>query len=178
MTVAPSGSISLAESALRTMLSTVGAFQTWCGAADAAAALARIHLDDLPDPANLEGYTLSELQDYRPYAIVFTAELSGYWSQCEGEEGWFSSAGRLMCHLEQDAAAAVGNRPTLDADQTFKNSLGAIVDGLREIRGQTAGHLQFKRIGVAAGPVTAHPDEIPAIGLYQRAVLQIDWGPW
>lgn len=158
------------------MLSTVTAFWTFAGVADAAAALLKIHPDDLPDPADLAQYTLKELQDYRPYAIVYTSEMDGYRSRLIGEPFSFDSAGRVMVHLEQDASGSVGNRPTRDADQEFLNSLGLIVDGLREIRGVAAAHLQFRAIRLALGPVAAHPDEIPAVGLYQRAVLQLDWG--
>jgi len=176
MAVSPAGSISLSEAALRTMLSTVAAFQTFAGAGDAAAALAKIHLGDLPDPADLTQYTLAELQGYRPYAIVYLSELDGYRSRLIGEPFSFDSAGRVMIHLEQDASGWAGNRPTRDADQEFLNAVGGIVDGLREIRGVAAGHLQFRSIRLVLGPVAAHPDEVPAVGLYQRAVLQLDWG--
>ena len=172
----PAGGISLAQQYLKATLADVTAFRTWCGAADQAAALARIHHEGLPRPENGHTHTRAELEDYRPYAVIYTAEQQGYTRQFVAADDSFDfdASGRLICVLYQNCGEINGDDPSADSNLTFRNSVGLIIDGLCDLAGQ-AGYLGFWRI-VLDEPVCWPAKElIPATGLWQRAAFSVDW---
>jgi hypothetical protein len=169
----PAGSLSLAQDHLRTMLADAAAFRTWCSAADQAAALAKIFHEGLPKPANGETHTRAELENYRPYAVIFTDDQNGF-SRNLDAEGSFEASGRLKLRLYQTADDDAGDEPTSDANLRFKNAVGAILDDLCAAVA-TAGYLAFERIRVDAGPYWAHPKLVPDQGVWQGVEIGIDW---
>ena len=72
MTTSPSGPMSLAKQRAKVLLASSATWRTWTSSADATTALETIHLDALPPPASGHQYMKTELQNYRPYAIVGT----------------------------------------------------------------------------------------------------------
>jgi len=170
----PADTISLAESFLKASLADCEAFRTWAGAADQAEALERIYYDGLPEPAHgAEEHSLAELQNYRPYAVIYTAEALGFQKLRVGAEAWQAS-GRLILRLYQDAPAGADSQPSADANRVFKNCLGAIISGLCDLCGQ-AGYLCFNAIRVDEGPYWGQPDDLPSHGVWLGAQLSIDW---
>jgi len=171
---APAGSISLAQEYLRTSLADVTAFRTWCGAADQAAALARIHHEGLPAPRDKHAHTIEELRDYRPYAIVFTAEQNGFRLDVVDGDLDYTAAGGLILRLFQDAAEVFDDEPSAEANLTFRNAVGEIIDGLGDLAGQ-AGYLAFNSL-VLEDPLSWTAKKyVPGYGVVQRAQLRLDW---
>jgi|GEM_PF-1789324 len=174
----PAGCISLAQHYLRQMLANCAAVRTWLGVDDEEGALARIHHEGLPKPAdNAVEHTRAELIAYRPYAVVFTAESGGLTLNHDagGAAFEFAESGRLTVRLYQNCPDEYGDEPSSDANLQFKNSVGLIMDGLAALSG-TAGYLAFDRLGLADGPYWGHPDLVPGQGVWQGAELSIEWG--
>jgi len=165
----PSGIISLPMKVLRDSLGDSAAFRTFAGAADQAAALARIHYFELTPPANGEVYTKVEIAALRPYAIVATQDRNGFSAELDGvsDHFEFADAGRLWLYLARSVA---GDSPDLD----FCNHLGAIVEDLCELAGQ-AGYLAFNEIALEAGPFRGHHDLDPTEGEEQIAVFSVEY---
>jgi len=172
----PAGCLSLAEENLRLTLADATAFRTWCGAADQAAALARIYREGLPAPQHGDNYTAEELSLYRPYAVVFTLEQAGLTKTLDSISAHyeFAAQGRLKLRLYQNCPGGFNDQPTSDANIQWKNSIGQIIDGLCDLAGQ-AGYLACSEIRVDAGPYWAHPKKVPVEGLWQGVELGIAW---
>ena len=120
----PSGSISLAQQNLKVSLADCTAFRTWCGASDQAAALARIHLEGLPDPPEgQQTYTAEQLRALRPYAIVNTKPAGGFSLALAafGAHGDYDAAGKLEVQIFQNCPATLDNDPSSDANLQFAN---------------------------------------------------------
>lgn len=71
------GGLAAVAAALITSVSRSATFQTFVGAADAAAALARIHDRVAPWPTNGQEYTAAELAALYPCAVVDVGEYGG-----------------------------------------------------------------------------------------------------
>ena len=166
----PSGILSLPMKYLRDSLADCAAFRTFAGAADQAAALARIHYFELTPPADVEAYTKAEITALRPYAIVATQDRNGFSAELDGASDHFEFAdsGRLWLYVARTVA---GDQPELE----FCNHLGAIVAGLCKLAGQ-AGYLALTEISLEAGPFRGHHDLDPTEGIEQIAVFSIDYG--
>ncbi len=173
---APAGTISLAQQALKTTLADVTAFRTFADAGDQAAALARIHMEGLPKPGDGRQHTRTELETYRPYAVIFTDDPRGLIKTVDAHSGAFdfAAAGRLKLRIFQDAVDQYDNGPTADANVVFKNHVGEIIDGLCGLAGQ-GGYLAFERIALDEGPYWGHPKLAPSQGVWQGAEIGIEW---
>jgi hypothetical protein len=172
----PAGCLSLAQENLRVTLADAAAFRTWCGAADRAAALLRIYHEGLPAPQTGDTFTREELQQYRPYAVVFTQEQAGLTKTLDsiGTHYQFAAQGRLKVRLYQNCPAGFRDQPTSDANLEWKNTVGAIIDDLCELAGQP-GYLSFDEIRIDAGPYWSHPQLVPAEGIWQGVELGMAW---
>jgi hypothetical protein len=171
------GCISLAEEYLRTTLADCAAFRVFVGAAGPSQARERIHLDTLPAPdGGADEHPLSELQELRPFAIVYTAEVDGLRATADAvsDAREFHYGGRLGIHLERDVPPEIAGDPQ-EVSRTFKNAVGQIIDGLAALAG-TAGYLDSQTISLSAGPLRAHPDNYPTEGDHQWAIVEIEWG--
>ncbi len=173
MSVIPAGILSLTQENLRIALAACATFRTLCGAADQAEALAKIHHDGLPDPANgAAEHTISELEALRPYAIVYTAEEQGLQTRALATGGSFNATTNLCLQLVRSVTAEVGDAPDSDANMQWLNTVGKIIDELWALNAD-AGYLQFADITLARGPTWASREEIPAKGLTQIAELTV-----
>ena len=144
------------QDSLRTTLSYCKYFQTWSGAANQAAALAKIHNYDLTAPTgNADTHTLAALQALRPFAAVFTEPQGGLTISKDsgGASFGYSTRGNLVCWLEDDITSQqAADIPALD--RTIQNAVGKIIasadldnPGLLELAGQ-AGYLAIREMTV------------------------------
>lgn len=171
---APVGSYGHTRNYLRLSLADSTAFRTWVSAATQAAALARIYMDALPPPAgHAEQYTLTELNTYRPYAVIWSHRHA--WRQVavssDGDE-FDEGPGRLGIQLVQTVGSLTDHQ---EIARAFENIIDGIVDALCAKSG-TAGYLAFDRIGIEQGPVRVHPNWVPHLGDEQHVDLVIDYG--
>jgi hypothetical protein len=173
----PSGSLSLAQEHLRVMLADCATFRALCGAGNRAGALAHLHHEGLPAPANGTEHTAAEHADLRPWGIVFMADQRGFSRRLVSTET-FRSAGRLRLRLARTCPDVTGaDEPTSDAMLEWKNIIGGIIGELCELA--TAGdieHLAFDEIGVDFGPFAAAPELAATQGLWQGVELSVAWG--
>lgn len=168
-----------AEGYLRATLADVAAFRSWCGAADQAAALARIHIDATTAPADSqnEEYTDAELAALIPYALIATDPDGGYRMRAAGinadnSTNWIDS-GRLVLELIQLVPAQQA-RNIAAAEAAWKQDLGKILVGLWTLAGK-AGYLAITAIHLAA-LYRIDDDDKASLGDQQGATLTIDWG--
>ena len=171
---APAGSMNLTVKYFRDMLAAATAFQTWTGEPDAAAALERIHYEGLPAPVDWVRHTKRELEDYRPFALVYIADQAGF-SRSVTSTTTFNEQGTVILHLEQTAPENLGDDPSSDANVQWSNTIGGIIDGLCTLRAaRAAGHSMFNRIRLMSRG-WASKDQAIAQGMFQRAILAIDF---
>ena len=116
----PAGCISEAQEVLRRTLADCPRWREFCDAPGQEAARARIHHEDLPTPATGGVYTKTELNNYRPYAIVSTAETGGLTRSLEsvGTSAHFDTSGVLWLLV---GAAVDDTLSTVEQDRQFKN---------------------------------------------------------
>ena len=171
------------QQTLRATLADCTYFRTWAGAANQAAALAKIHNFDTPEPADdADAHALSYLQTLRPIAVVFTEPQQGLvlTNDSGGASFGYHARGNLVLCFENDITSdQAANLPELD--RTIQNAIGRIVQsgdtdnpGLLELAGQ-AGYLATREVafyGWFRNDVT----EASAAGDYYRVYLDIAWG--
>lgn len=177
------GPIAIAQELLRTTLSNCTAFQTLVGAANAAAALARIHNYDAPPPElGADSHTLEHLQAIRPCAAVWTYPQEGL-TLVQDSGGWtfgFHEGGNLVCRIEGNIGDDDIDEPA-KLDRYIANTIGAIITsgdlsnpGLLELAGQ-AGYLAIRRL-TYHGWYPNDDLEQAAQGGFWRIYLDIFWG--
>lgn len=174
----PTDSYTLAQDYLRTMLADCPAVRTWMDVSTQAAALLRIHHEGLPAPAGgADEHTAAELVAHRPYIILWTDEERGYTLTLDGAGGHdeFSDSGRLKLRLVQNAPDTVGDEPTSEANHTWRQTIGQILDDLCDLSG-LAGYLSFRGISVEYGPFWSHPKVAATQGVWQAVEIAITWG--
>jgi len=174
VSVTPAGMVSLRQETLRVSLADVQAFRDFCGVATQAAALARIHHEGLRPPADEDvGYTLTELQAYRPYAAIFTPD-GGFARVAVAMSDHYvfqTASGQLRLLLVKDAFESSGGLPTPDAFLQFQNELGLIVEGLESLAG-SGGYLAYERAILLDGPFSSNQNDVPTEGVWLAAELQ------
>lgn len=103
-------------------------FRNLVVATDHASAFARIWHESLPAPAEgAERYSLDELEEYRPYAMIFTADMEGATGmrQATGPGGW-ADRGVLRVQLEISTPVDLKHSPIL-VDHFIKQTIGRII---------------------------------------------------
>jgi hypothetical protein len=182
MPVSPTGPISLPLSHLRVLLADCAAFRSWVGAADQAAALARIHLCELPPPAAAgPGYTDDELVALRPCAVIdLWTSPRGFgdepqsWRRLGSPAGPFAEAGKLALNLIDNVAA--GDADSLvDAKFAFLNDVGATISDLLDLAG-TDGYLNVTSVEIYQGPGRADGKMLDTYGDHWLVQLLVHWG--
>lgn len=172
---APEGGLSYAEHHLAVTLAACARFRTWCGSANAAAALAdRIHFDAWPAPANGQVYTPPELDQLLPSALIFTAEGTGYQAHRVAKPSSWQGSGSLMFQLQEIVPQELAKVPG-HAMRRFKNTLGVILEEFKALCG-TAGYLDG-RLFFVAGPWRCDPDDVIGQADAHLAELTVVWGP-
>jgi hypothetical protein len=160
-----------AQDLLATTLAASASFRTFVGAGNATVALERIHHDYLPDPDS-DVYTLEELQDIRPCALIFTVPDSG-WSydrDAAGTNNW-AARGELVCVLMRDTPTGETNS---DVDVSMRETAGNIVSDLVDLSEQ-GGYLASTGF-TCNGPYRTEPGELQELGDRQAFEIMIRWG--
>lgn len=103
-------------------------FRNLVGAADHAAAFARIWHESLPPPgAGARKYTLAELEAYRPYALVFLRDPDGLSAARQASSpGAWADRGSLWIRLVMDVPDEFADAPVL-LDQLVKQLVGRLM---------------------------------------------------
>jgi hypothetical protein len=185
VTSTPTGVLSEPLKVLRDTLADCTQFRTWCGAADQAAALAKIYYCDAPAPTTAaDALTAAQWETYRPFAVV-DFELRGgntFQHRATSAGSWdYLQSGTMWIHLEEDYD------PTDDQDEAFvqmMNSVGKILQrkssddasfkGLFDLAG-TGPYLSTTQC-IVYGPYRADEDERTAFGDFLGVDLEINWG--
>lgn len=172
---APVGSMAKAQDLLRKTLADCPTFQTWCGAADAATAEARIFDEGIPHPHFGDSHSPDDLVARRPFAILYTEPEEGFVATALAADNgnYFAGSGRLRAELEQDVPTEIAHDKG-EADRRFKNIVGQIIDELCE-RSGWSGFLAFHRVSFS-GPGRVEPDERPGLGDGIGCELAFEWG--
>lgn len=172
----PAGPVMGAQENLRKTLADVLAFREFASVADRDGALARIHHGALPPPQDPErGYTRVELQALRPCAILYTAERDGFtYEQVATSEGFdFGEQGNLVIELEREVPSEIA-LDLAEVDVDFLNQVGAVMRGLIDLFGRDT-YLLGRSLSLAEGPYRSHPDDVPEVGDWQLAILNVTW---
>jgi hypothetical protein len=178
---APVGPLATPKDLLRTSLANCTAFREWDGADYTVdEAKSRIYFDALP-PASGAEYTVAELDDLRPYAIVSLDE-NGIEYEYEAAPNSYKMRGRLVVCLERKFPDVSGEtNPNEAADRQFENMVGPLIrtgnpssPGLLDLSG-TAGYLFVRRVALH-GPYRVEAKDVRQLGDYQRCFLFIEWG--
>lgn len=182
---AASGPIAKAKQNFRSMLSRCTALQEIDGASfTAAELLERIYLDGLPPPANnADTHTRSELEQLRPFAIVWMPSNRGFVTRHSANGGpqSFDPSGVLAADIYRTVPEDEQGDPAA-ADRSFENALGLIIQsldnaepGLAELSAKDENTLQLGSI-MLEDVARCSADEIPAAGDYQVARIVVTWG--
>lgn len=161
MPVAPTGMISLPLDYLRLTLADATAFRTWVGAANQAAALAKIY------PIQKASYTSADL----PLAVVDWAENFRRVKNAGGSRNWFEQEGDLSVIFRGAVNPA---HDDADAAYTFLNSLGAILSEVETLAGKP-GYLNITAISLQDGPSRPNEDEAKELGDFYQAVYRVEF---
>ena len=172
--VTAAGTLSLIEDVLRDTLADSAAFRTMCKAAGRTAALAKIHLERLPAPADdAQTYTLAEMQEYWAYAIIATDTEEGAVWRRDAASSWLVDA-TLWLMIGREVPDGYDDA---QADLEFKNYVGQILDELCDLAdaGEAGGvaYLQFLSAEIVAGPFRSLEDDRPGKGEEQAVVVAL-----
>lgn len=165
MAVAPASSTGKVLDNLRTALANSTTFQAWVGAADAAAALASIHLYDVDPDAD------KSFQAQMPLAIVRDADPPQVaWTHLSA---W--PLGGVVVVEFLDAVAAANQSDHEAAGNAFRNNAEGVLDDLMALS-EAGGYLMIRRIEPESGPARTHPDYIQSQGDAFMATYRVHWG--
>lgn len=168
--------IQAVQEVMRSTLSASTSFQTMVGAANAAAALARIYHDEIPKPASgQQSHSLVEMIAIRPCAIIYTQVGQGGWRadrDAMGNGCWNYSGTLVVVLMRNVPEADKDDLSKVDTD--FRTTVGEIIEDLIDLN-ETASYLTMDRID-AMGPYRTELKELKAIGDAQSYELVIGWG--
>lgn len=168
----PVGHLSLNDSYLIAQIADAAAFRVWCGAANQAEALLKIHQDGLPDPIG-ETYTREELQGYRPFCICshLPRQAMTWDHDATSAPGWnYKQSGRAWAYFEEDLVR-ISAGPLA---RNVKNLTGRIVADVLALSG-TAGYLGIERLTLF-GPETPTDEAGPSQGPILMFGFEIHYG--
>jgi hypothetical protein len=165
--------ITLVEDNLRRTLADCARFRTWAKASNQAQALARIYIDDLPEPPDdRDSYTSEEIIALRPFAIIQTAMRAGY-SRGRLATGTYGEAGQLSIVFEENVDKSLARNTAL-LERRFKNHLGVIQTQMLELA-YSATYLAIDLI-TFHGPMRCMKDDIPGEGDHHWAFFDVQHG--
>lgn len=120
------GCLSTAEEMVRDALAASARFLSWSGAANASEAKAeRIHVGDLPAPGDgSDAYSIDELNDYRPYALVFIPEQGLTWIRQAEPASYAPGTVRVGVQFHQDTPSGRNHSYVY---RQFSNDIGIII---------------------------------------------------
>jgi hypothetical protein len=185
MTTTAVGPIAIAKERFKDSIANTTAFRTWDGNNwSVAQAKTRIYFDALPPPANnAPVHSLEELNNYRPFCLVYKPPDAGsliYDHVANGTHNRFSPSGFLVARFERLVPQRMEKDPG-EASRTFENFIGQLITtndsnspGLAELAGN-AGYLNIRRM-IDEGPYRSETDDIPSVGDCQWYYLTVEWG--
>lgn len=172
----------LAEAALVEALPECAAFRALVEAADAAAAAKFVFVDELKHPEREEAYSLTELQELRHYAVVYSASNEPYSIRRSDVVGdAFSASGTLLLFFErliqadEQVAEADAETSKRASDRSFKNDIGDLLAQLVSYWDANEGPWSTL-LTVSDGPFHTHEDEWDSVGHWQGVEATIRWG--
>ncbi len=178
MTVSASGVLSKPLQHMADLLAACAAFQTWVGAADAAAAAGSIHLVGYEDPKQADGQSDDEYRaaraEARPLAAVgFGGEFTA--APDAEPRAYYRHGGALEVRLQHMADVDDEDLAEGQALLTFANAIGAILEEIESTAG-TGGHLTVVGYRISEGPARMDPLEVSAgeLDVYQ-VTIEFDW---
>lgn len=174
------GPIGKALEALKATLADCTYFRTWQGNTwTQAQALEHIHSHGLPDPLdNAETHSLAELEKYRPFVEVYTAE-EGITLELEASPNHYLDSGTIIARFEQSVLTSSYDKES--AESTFDDFMDNVVrtldtdnPGLVELAA-VAGYFFFERLTVEPAFRT-HARQQPELGDAQARFLIFEYG--
>ena len=172
-----SGSLSLAQTNLATLLANCTAWRTLTGAGDAAEGLGHIWHDALPPPADAHEHALNELETYRPFALISTPPNDGFETEViAGGVGLsYTEGGQLEVIIEADVPEDIRTNPA-EVMLRFRNHIGDIIDDLRSLAGPGGtAYLNVSKLMVTEGPYRSNEEQYEKEGDFQTVTLLIEW---
>lgn len=174
MTTAASGCITLAEEKIRDMLAACKTFQTWTGAASAAAAKAFIYYDAVPMPdQNSDTTPLAWNVSIRPFALIFTSTADGMIIDRSNV-----CSGNVNVQFFQNTPE---QKEWEEIDRLFKNTISNILlsgdesnPGLWELS-RTANYTHVNSIRFE-GFYRSSEEDYDTMGDFEGAMVVINWG--
>lgn len=160
MPVTPSGMLSLPLANLRTALSNCTAFQTWVGAANAAAALAYISLVEKGSSLTGKFAVIDDGTKYSGERLTSGATFH--------EEG--SLALIFQGNVHTDYATS-----EVDAQMEFTNSVGAILEELITYCGNNSNVFNIAKFSKIFGPWRSDDEERNAGNDYIQMGFWLNW---
>lgn len=158
MPVTPTGMISLPLDHMRKTIADSAAFRTWVGAADQAAALAKV-------------YPVLTTATTPPFAVVDWAENFRRLKVAGGTRNFFRQEGDLTVLFRGAVNAA---HDDADAAYTFLNTVGAILAEMEALAG-TAGYLDITGITLVDGPSRPLEDEKQSFADFYQAIYRVEF---
>lgn len=174
------GTLQLAESHLRNMLSESGEFQCWTKTADANEARSRIYYSALPRRGHGVAWTRESLETLRPYAILHTQAFRGEHYATDTRYRYIHG-GVILIQLEQTIPAELleGGKGLSGEDRAemhvrFQNTVGRIMDDLENLSG-LPDNLAFSGIEISEPWDRALDDDVPDVGHAQGVQVMVSW---
>jgi len=173
---AAEGAISLPEDYLAATIAACARWISMTGSADATAARERVYFDSLPPPPNdAEAYTGEQLDELRPFVMIFSDEDTGVMFDHSATDTSFNfkGSGRIKGLIEDRVDPTIAHDPQ-EVFRRFKNAVGMLVLQLLDKAGQP-GYLAIRSI-VMQGPLRCHEDIVKDEGDHVQYRFTIDWG--
>lgn len=148
---------------------------------DDSTALAHVHYDGLPAPVSGPDHSLQELNDYRPFALLWTDQAGGL--RVRATSAGFcctKPSGVIVVQLELPVPEDLAANPSAVAEY-LSRQIGRIIQshdaakpGLFELAGR-AGYLPLNEV-LLFGYVRTDDKSVRDIGDVAVAELQLSWG--
>lgn len=169
-TAATNGPITCSQDAAKASLADCDAVRTLLGATDQAEALARIHVNYIPEPANSEHYTRAELDAIRPYVQVGDAREGGGMDNIA--QGMAGLSGELDIWLEREIATDETDAAAVAAMQT---TIGRVMEEmLINSESGDGGYIIVSRMEWD-GPYLPMRDDEARLGRFIAGAIRVTW---
>lgn len=182
MPIEPTGILSGPLANCRTLIAACAAWQSWCEKESAEAAATRVHLFDLPVPAQGDGqtYEAEELTAKRPCARILyyspPSDMGGQpWQYARVAQGAYRESGKLMVDFLADVDPSMADDPA-GVMIDFTNHLGAVWEQMLELGGGDTEFLCIHAVELFEGPHRC--DQVVGVtqGDFCQAKLLIHYG--
>lgn len=163
---------------MQTLLANCASWQTWTQSGDAATASAHIFLFAPTSPDGVV-YTDEELDELRPFAVIYPTDRSEYTLSKDsgGGANYFNELGNLVIRFEDETPAEYQASQAL-TEMSARNLLGAVIDDIRGLAGTDTADTSFLSVHeVKVTSVTfASLASVPSEGHSWQGDVAIGWG--